>query len=141
LNLKSRGFSGAMTTLQKKKQKIYQEDQWSNLSNSHVNLHIINKKLKINLKMKTWIIEFFYKSLPIVMGYEFVTCGVSILNFGPSIAPSLGLQIDNLRTRHCNAIATHCDWFIVLEMLQHNIRQPPTMTYWVFELVLGVVTQ
>jgi hypothetical protein len=27
LNLKSRGFSGAMTTLQKKKQKIYQEDQ------------------------------------------------------------------------------------------------------------------
>jgi hypothetical protein len=91
--------------------------------------------------MKTWIIELFYKSLLIVMGYEFVTCGVSILDVGPSIAPSLGLQVESLGTRHCNAIATHCDWFIVLEVLQHNIKQPPTMTYWVIALVLGVVAQ
>jgi hypothetical protein len=35
LYLKSRGFSGAMKTLQNKTKK-YQEDQWSNLSNSQV---------------------------------------------------------------------------------------------------------
>ncbi len=35
LYLKSRGFSGAMKTLQNKTKK-YQEDEWSNLSNSQV---------------------------------------------------------------------------------------------------------
>ncbi len=47
--------------------------------------------MEIILKMKTWILEFFDKIMAMVMGYEFVTCGVSNLNFGAFVAPSLGL--------------------------------------------------
>ncbi len=44
-----------------------------------------------NENLNTWILEFFYKIMAIVMGYEFVTCGVSNLDFGAFVAPSLGL--------------------------------------------------
>jgi hypothetical protein len=56
---------------------------------NHVNPQITNKKMEINLKMKIWILEYFYKIMAMVMGYEFVTCGN--LDFGAFVAPSLGL--------------------------------------------------
>jgi hypothetical protein len=104
----------------KTKQKIYQEDQWSNLSNSHVNSLIINKKLKINLKMKTWIIEPFLQIITHCHGLWI--CDLWSLNFGfwTLYYTKLGLASWKFRnyTLLCNSHPLwliHCTWGVVAQ--------------------------